>query len=141
MGYESKIPEFKKLLDEKEEQGLWLIGELIEGKAKLLAPAGRSGELRNKIEHKIFKDSNGNGVAIGSDLEYSIYVEKGTGIYAVDGNGRKTPWVYYDSLDGAYHWTEGMLPQPYLEPAAMENINQIKEIVIKVLSELDNGSA
>jgi len=139
--YESFIPQAKKMISDAEERALWLIGELIEGKAKLLAPVGLSGELRNKIGHKVYLDpmTGGRGVATGTDIEYGIYVEKGTGIYAVDGNGRKTPWVWYDSLTGKYHWTEGMHPQPFLEPAAVENISRIKDIVEKVMKQLDNS--
>jgi HK97 gp10 family phage protein len=137
--YESRIPEVKNLLSQKEEDALWLIGELLEGAAKLLAPVGLSGELRNKISHRVYARGEEAGVAVGTDIEYGIYVEKGTGIYAVDGNGRKTPWIYYDPLSGEYHWTQGMKPQPFLEPAAMKNLEQIKKIVEKVLKELDNN--
>ena len=139
MPYESKIPDVKKQLSEVEERALNLIGELVEGKAKLLAPVGLSGELRNKIDHKIFVDGDDKGVAIGTDLDYGIYVEKGTGIYAVEGNGRKDPWWYFDPLDGEFHYTHGQHPQPFLEPAATENIDKIKDIVTKVLSELDKN--
>lgn len=62
----------------------------------------------------------GNDALIGSDLHYAIYVEMGTGIYAVGGNGRKTPWRYYYRGNQGPHgwrWTRGQKPQPYMVPA------------------------
>ena len=62
----------------------------------------------------------GNDALIGSDLHYAIYVEMGTGIYAVNGDGRKTPWVYYYRGNKGPHgwrWTRGQKPQPYMVPA------------------------
>ena len=141
MGYESRIPEFKKLLSAKEETALKLIGELLEGKAKLLAPVGRvsGGTLRQSIGNRIFAGKDGIGVAIGSDLHYAIYVEKGTGMYAVGGDGRQDSWTYYEPLTGQYYLTEGMKPQAFLEPAVMKNVNEVKKIVEKVLGEIDDN--
>lgn len=137
VNYESNLDKVKAALKEKELTALNLIGELIEGAAKLLAPS-KNGQLRQSVEHKVFVDGSDKGVAIGTDMEYGIYVEKGTGIYAKDGNGRKDPWVYYDPVSGQYYTTNGQHPQPFLEPAATGQADKIKNIVEKVLSELDN---
>lgn len=140
-GYESYVEKVKTVMSEKQEKALLLIGELIEGKAKLLCPAGTTagGTLRQSIGYKLYVDGQDVGVAVGSDIEYAIYVEKGTGIYAVDGNGRQTPWVYYNQATGGYVWTEGMKSQPYLEPAAMDNTSSIKKLVEDYLRELDDN--
>src|SRR5690606_20257334 len=41
---------------------------------------------------------------------YAIYIHEGTGIHAAKGDGRKTPWVYFDEKLGRYVFTKGMLP-------------------------------
>lgn len=43
---------------------------------------------------------------IGSVLQNAVWEEFGTGQYALEGNGRKTPWVYKDQK-GKWHKTEG----------------------------------
>ena len=47
---------------------------------------------------------------IGSPLENAIWEEFGTGQYALNGNGRKTPWVYQDAK-GNWHKTSGKRPK------------------------------
>ena len=37
-----------------------------------------------------------NEAIVGSTMENAIWEEFGTGIYAIGGNGRKTPWIYED---------------------------------------------
>ena len=45
------------------------------------------------------------------------YVEYGTGIYSISGDGRKTPWVYWSDKLNRYVFTRGMRAQPYFKPA------------------------
>ena len=95
-------------------------GNLVEAEAKARCPV-KSGQLIQSIKHEV----DGNRVTIGSDVEYAPYVECGTGIHATQGNGRKqVPWTY-QSADGKFHTTYGMVAQPYLEPAVTENISRI----------------
>lgn len=57
-------------------------------------------------------------VSAGSEeLYYPLYLERGTGIYAEGGDGRKTPWVYYNPWTDSFHWTEGNEAQPFMSPA------------------------
>lgn len=59
----------------------------------------------------------GKGEAIvGSPLENALWEEFGTGIYAVNGDGRKTPWAWYDE-HGKRHWTRGKKPTHALQKA------------------------
>ncbi|MDM0720058.1 HK97 gp10 family phage protein, partial [Clostridium perfringens] len=61
---------------------------------------------------------------VGNTMEYAPYVHQGTGIYAKDGNGRKTPWKYKVE-SGKYkgwHITKGQRPQPFLEKAKIDSI-------------------
>ena len=46
---------------------------------------------------------------VGSALENAIWEEFGTGEYALNGDGRKTPWVYTDR-QGETHFTHGKKP-------------------------------
>jgi len=110
-----------KLIDQMKrnavEAGLTAVGQLIEEDAKLLS-AVDSGALQTDIKYIV--DMTDNVVRIGTAIEYSPYVEFGTGIYAEGGNGRKTPWFYdYKGKKGpkGRRRTVGQKPQPFLRPA------------------------
>lgn len=68
---------------------------------------------------------------IGSNEEYAPYVHNGTGIYAVNGDGRKTPWVYIVKAGKhkGRHFTVGQKPQPFLEYAKLFNMDKILRIL------------
>lgn len=88
------------------------------------------GILRASISHDVMSDSNSIVGSVYSNLDYAPYVEKGTGIYAKDGNGRMTPWRF-EVKSGKYkgwHVTNGQKPSPFLEPA--RDINKSKIINI-----------
>ena len=105
-------------------------GEQAEGYAKDLAPVD-TGNLRNSISHTVDEDEP---VAyIGSNVEYSAYVELGTGKYTE--GGRPTPWVYQDD-NGNWHWTAGNPAQPFLAPAVKEHAQTYRNIIE---DELKNG--
>ena len=87
-------------------------GLVIEGRAKELCPID-TGELRGSIRTQV----DGDCVYVGTSKEYFPYVEFGTGLFAVNGDGRTdVPWVYKD-LKGQWHSTVGQHPQPFLEDA------------------------
>ena len=46
---------------------------------------------------------------VGSNLQNAIWEEYGTGQYALNGDGRKTPWRYQD-VKGNWHTTRGKKP-------------------------------
>ena len=48
----------------------------------------------------------------------------GTGIYATDGKGRKTPWTYRDE-DGNFHRTVGVRPKPYMTEGAKRALPKV----------------
>ena len=97
----------------------------VENEAKKQCPVD-TGDLRNSITHEV-EDNVGY---IGTNKEYAPYVEYGTGIFAVEGNGRDTPWSYQDD-EGNWHTTIGQKPQPFLNPAAQTK----KKLVIKVFND------
>ena len=101
---------------------------LVESTAKTKVPVD-TGTLRRSITTQVH-DTYG---VVGTNLEYAPYVEFGTGLFATNGDGRKTPWSY-QSADGEWHYTRGMAPQPFLGPSLEENK---KEIVLIFKEALD----
>lgn len=110
------------------ERALSLIGELVVKRAKENIVENNTvdtGELLNSITYRV----EGNSVIIGTPLEYAPYVEYGTGLFAVNGDGRKdVPWRYQDA-QGNWHSTSGMTPSPYLVPALHSCKGEIKQIL------------
>ncbi len=98
-------------------------GMEAEGYAKDLAPVD-TGRGRNSISHKV--DESEPAVYIGTNLDYMIYQELGTGIYAE--GGRPTPWVYQDA-QGNWHWTRGNPAQPFLAPAVKDHQQTYRNII------------
>jgi hypothetical protein len=99
------------------------IGITAEGFAKKLTPVD-TGRARNSISHAV----SGNDVYIGSNVDYFKWLELGSGIYASDGQGRKTPWYYYDK-NGKLQWTRGIKPRHMLKKAATEHTEEYKRIL------------
>lgn len=95
---------------------------LVQGAAREKAPSD-TGNLRRSIDFEVA--DGGNEGVVFSNAEYAPYVEVGTGIYSSKGSGRKTPWRY----EGGDGWvtTRGNQPQPFLEPAALENQSEIQK--------------
>lgn len=94
---------------------------IIERAAKQKCPKD-TGELEASITSEVEMTGSAIVGTIGSNLDHAPYVHNGTGIYAKDGNGRKTPWKY--TIPGGVHkgtyWTRGQKPQPFLEDAKLE---------------------
>lgn len=120
--------EILRALEEKKKAALTGIGIQAEGYAKRATPVD-TGRLRNSITHAV----RGDDVYIGTNVQpYSVYVELGTGIYASDGKGRKSPWGYYDR-NGKYHVTRGMKPRHMLKKAASEHTEEYKRIIEAIM--------
>lgn len=98
---------------------------LVEGQAVMLAPVD-TGNLRNSIDYKVDREELIGYV--GTNVEYAIWIEFGTGEFAEKGNGRKGGWVY-TTPEGKTFFTYGQPPRPYLRPAFRRNKNQIKKIL------------
>lgn len=82
---------------------------LIEAGKEVVAQTARvtrvdEGQLKSSWDC-VVKPSEGVAV-VGSPLENAIWEEFGTGIHAVNGNGRKTGWAYVDR-HGNTHFTRG----------------------------------
>lgn len=101
--------------------------QVIENEAKELCPVD-DGTLKASISHRvIIKDAKLTGI-VGTNVEYAPYVHEGTGIYAIDGKGRKeVPWTFVDAK-GKTWVTKGQKPKPFLKNAILNNKENIKEI-------------
>ena len=98
------------------------VGNDIEVKAKENCN-GRFADPTGTLKRSIRSELKGtNSVEVGTNLEYAVYVEHGTGLFAYDGKGRAAtaehpiPWRY-KSADGKWHTTSGVRPRPFLIPA------------------------
>ena len=107
---------------------------LVENQAKIDCPVD-SGQLRSSITHSVDTSKNEIVGIVGTNIEYAPYVEYGTGIWAVNGDGRQERWSYQDA-EGNWHSTIGQHPQPFLEPALAK---KDKEIVKLFKDKIEKG--
>ena len=94
----------------------------VEAEAKERCPVD-DGQLRQSITSVVDKNIG----AVGTNVEYAPYVHQGTGIYAVNNDGRKDRWSYKDA-EGNWHSTIGQHPNPFLETALDSKKPEILEI-------------
>lgn len=135
-GLKQRINAVADGIDEKLINALSKAAMRVEAEAKKKCPVDK-GELRASITHEIEKGQNIASAVIGSNLEYSVYVEFGTGLFAKNGDGRKdVPWCYKDA-DGKFHITRGQHPHPFLIPAYLENTDFIVDCLKEVVKNHD----
>lgn len=72
---------------------LYEVGGEIEARAKRNSRV-RSSKTKGSFQHVV--DESNLSVHIGSDEENAIWEEFGTGLYAINGDGRKGYWVFVD---------------------------------------------
>jgi len=123
-------PKVKEAFETAVLRALERCGSQAEGYAKDLCPVD-TGNLRNSITHQV--QPSEEAVYIGSDVEYAVYVELGTGKDYP--GGRQTPWKYQDA-HGNWHLTNGQRAQPYLKPAVADHVQTYRNIIE---DELKNG--
>lgn len=111
--FEDNSIKVKEAMNEAVVKFLYEAAGEVESQTKRRTPVD-TGELKGSWEHKV--DEEKQEATIGSPLENAIWNEFGTGQYAVNGDGRKTPWVYED-LKGEWHTTTGKKPQRSLQHA------------------------
>lgn len=126
MGLEIKVTNNANLaLEELQSaclRALERMGQQAEGYAVDLVTVD-TGTLQQSLIHKVVPSEM--TVYVGSDEEYSVYVELGTGKYYP--GGRDTPWVYQDA-NGKWHYTYGQRAQPYLKPAIADHVKTYQNI-------------
>ena len=88
-----------------------------------------TGRMRNSVAHTVVN----HDAYIGTILEYAVYHELGTGIYASQPGGRQTPWAYI-GRDGKWHKTKGLYPIHFLKKAASEHTDEYKAIIERFMT-------
>ena len=82
----------------------------------------KTGKTKGSWEHVVNTDKM--EVQIGSRYKNALWEELGTGIYALNGDGRKNKWVYR-TPDGKFHTTVGKKPRRALYRAYTSKKNAI----------------
>lgn len=67
-----------------------------------------TGQTKGSWQNRV--DEAKQEAVVGSSFENAIWEEFGTGEYALNGDGRKTPWSYKDAR-GNWHTTKGKKPR------------------------------
>ena len=124
--------EVMRQIYEKLEMAMDAVGETAASVAAGKTPVD-TGVLRNSITNAVTRDGSKVSAHIGTNVKYAIYHELGTGIYATNGNGRKTPWVY-KGTDGKWHRTRGVAAKHFLQfgiqSHAKDYLNTIKNYLM-----------
>lgn len=114
---ESALTQLAAALPGKISEAVTAAAQAIEAEAKERCPVD-SGILRRSITTDVSAVGGNVTAIVGTNIEYAPYIHQGTGIYALEGNGRKNvPWAYKDAKTGDLIWTKGSKPQPFLRDA------------------------
>ena len=89
--FEDNRLKVKNALNDKAVKFLFEAKESLVTQTVRNTPVG-SGELKRSFSNDSYVDETNLVAYIGSSLEHSIWVEMGTGEYAVNGDGRKGGW-------------------------------------------------
>lgn len=118
-----------------------------------------TGALRNSLNHRVVMKEQ--ACYVGTNQDYAIYNELGTGKFAEGGKGRKGWWVFvvgsgskktgkgktYSREEAARvvamlrskgldaHMTEGMKPLHFLKKAIQDHIDEYHSIIVKILKQ------
>ena len=121
---ENVLPE--RIIQALDDTCIYLVQEAQE-KCPIGDGSGERGHIRESIDHTVTYENGVFTGRVGSNNEIAIYVHEGTGLYAIEGNGRKdVPWTYQDRK-GKWHSTKGMHPKQFLREAIEENRDFILE--------------
>ena len=101
--FEDYSVKVKNVLEEKALAFLEEAGGEIEAETKRNTRVD-TGQTRGSWQHVV--DDGELSCTIGSDYENAIWEEFGTGIHALNGDGRKTRWKYKDAK-GNWYTTSG----------------------------------
>lgn len=106
------------------EAGIWLeeASTLVESQTKRNTKV-KTGKTKGSWEHVVHE--NKHYAEVGSRYQNALWEELGTGIYALNGNGRKTKWVYTPDGGKHYYTTIGKKPRRALWNAYTSLKNRI----------------
>ena len=97
-----------------------------------------TGRLRSSEAVSVEQKKNTVIGIVGTNVKYAPPVEFGTGIYAKNGNGRKTPWTFYAD-SGKYHGfyrTRGQKPKLMFTNAFEKNKEKINRMMEEAMKNL-----
>lgn len=116
----------KHALENQLESALYIIGQKMEGYAKMKCPVDTS-RLKNSISNAY--DVDERKVVVGTNVEYASYVELGRANPDAGKHGGTPP----AGKKNPAH-IPGHNPQPFLKPAVEEHLQEYKRIAIMELS-------
>ena len=120
-GIDGVMDELAKLSEgDNMQRALTAAGEELRKHAVALCPVD-TGNLRGSIETTV----EGNSALVGPTAPYGAYVEYGAGSAGnpTVAHTTKKHWTYYKG--GRFYTTSGQAPQPYMIPAAEQNVSSI----------------
>lgn len=87
------------------------------------------GTLRENSDYYVKREGNTLKGFVGFMEFYAIYVHQGTGIFALNGDGRQTPWHWFGTTEkwAGWHMTRGQRPKRFLYDAVINNLDAIQE--------------
>lgn len=107
---------------------------VIEGDAKRRCPVD-TGRLRASITTATSVEGEQVVATVGTNIEYAAAVEYGTGVFAENGKGRKTPWKWEGDGKkyGGWHTTSGHPAKPFLRPAYEARKHEAMRVIAEYL--------
>lgn len=112
----------------REQINAWLqaVGQDAAATAAEFVPV-RTGRLKGSISPAVVEDEK--AVYIGTNVEYAIYHEFGTGEYASAGsNAKRIPWAFQGE-DGEWHWTRGVPARHFLQFGVTAHQSEYKSML------------
>lgn len=94
--FENNKIEVEQALNDKAISFLYQAKEVLVSQTAKNTPT-KYGVLKRSFSQDSYVDESNLTAYIGSGLNYSVYVELGTGEYALNGKGRKGYWIYVDN--------------------------------------------
>lgn len=87
------------------------------------------GTLKENSGYFVKVEGNKIIATIGFMEFYAVYVHQGTGLFALNGDGRKTPWWWKGTTEKweGWHYTHGQKPKQFLWDAVVNNLDLIPE--------------
>lgn len=93
--FESNKIEVQEALNDKAIDFLYQAKETLVSQTVRNTPT-KYGTLKRSFSNDSYVDEGNLTAYIGSSIKYSVWVELGTGEYALDGKGRKGYWIYVE---------------------------------------------
>lgn len=114
INFESYLEEVNRAIEEAVNQALEEASGELEAQVKRNTRVD-TGQTKGSWTHTV--DEKEHVAYVGSNLQNAIWEEFGTGIHAINGNGRKTPWVYTPDEGKTFYRTKGKKPSRALYKA------------------------